>query len=61
MYIETKNTCVVCSSRILKVPKGVFTLTETETDRMGLKPIGIGNCICLGQCEHHTIPYNLFY
>ena len=26
---------------------------------MDLKPIGIGDC--LGQCEHHTTPYNPFF
>ena len=37
----------------------MFTLTETETEKMGLKAIDIGHCICLGQYEHlHTIPYN---
>ena len=43
---------------------GAFTLTETETetDKMGLKPIDICHCICLGQYEHlHTIPYNPFF
>ena len=46
------------------VPYGAFTLTETETEteKMGLKPIDIGHCICLGQNEHlHTIPYNPFF
>ena len=43
------------------MPWGVFTLTETETDKMGLKPIGIGHCNCLGQYEHlHMIPDNRF-
>ena len=47
-----------CDSQCIK---GVFTLTETETNKMGLKPIGIGHCICLGQYEHlHIIPYNPF-
>ena len=36
--------------------------TETDTDQMGLKPIDISHCICLGQGEHlHTIPYYLFF
>ena len=40
----------------------MFTLTESETDKMGLKPIGIGHCMCLGQCKHlHTILYNPFF
>ena len=40
---------------------GAFTLTDTETDKMGLKPIDLGHCICLCQCEHlHTIPHNPF-
>ena len=30
---------------------------KTETDKMGLKPIGIGHCICSCQYENlHTIP-----
>ena len=41
---------------------GAFTPTETETDRMGLKPNDIGHCICLGQYEHfYTISYNPFF
>ena len=44
------------------MPHGAFTLTETETDKMGLKPIDIGHCIYLGQYEHlHIIPYNPFF
>ena len=40
------------------LPMKVETNTETETDKIGLKPIGIGHCICLGQYEHlPTIPY----
>ena len=38
------------------------SLKVTETDKMGLKPIDIGYCICFGQYEHlHTIPYNPFF
>ena len=41
---------------------GAFTLAETETDKMGLKPIDICHCICLGQYEHlHKIPHNPFF
>ena len=31
-----------------------YSKTETETDKMGLKPIDIGHSICLGQYEHST-------
>ena len=42
--------------------KNVFTLLDTDTDKMGLQP----NCICIGvcagQCEHfHAILYNQFF
>ena len=42
---------------------GVFTLPDTDTDKMGLQPncICVGVCVCIsvGQYEHfHTILYN---
>ena len=38
------------------VSYGVFTMADTNTDKMSLQPIciciGVGVCVGFGQCEH---------
>ena len=41
---------------------GVFTVPDTDNDKMGLQPNYICVCVCVGQYEHfHTILYNPFF
>ena len=42
----------VVNKYVMLHERDAFTLTETETDKMGLKPIDIGHCIYFGQYEH---------